>query len=62
MYELWYDCQYNAKLCYVDRDSFIIYINTENVYEDIANYVEKKFLRQQIMQLKDHYQKKEIKM
>ena len=42
-YELWYDCQYNAKVCYVDRDSFITYINTEDVYEDIANYVEKKF-------------------
>ena len=27
----------------MDRDSFIIYIKTKNVYEDIANDVEKRF-------------------
>ena len=46
--ELWYDFikpnyQQNAKLCYIDTDSFIIYIKTEDVYEDIANDVEKRF-------------------
>ena len=46
MYEFWYDYikakyQDNAKLCYMDTDSFIIYIKTEDVYEDIANNVEK---------------------
>ena len=48
MYEFWYDYikpkyQNNAKLCYVDTDSFIINIKTENFYEDIANDVEKRF-------------------
>ena len=48
MYEFWYDYikskyQENAKLCYMDRDSFIIHIKTENVYEDIANDAEKRF-------------------
>ena len=46
--ELWYDFikpnyQQNEKLCYIDTDSFIIYIKTEDVYEDIANDVEKRF-------------------
>ena len=47
MYEFWYDCikpkyQNNAKLCYMDADSFIIHIKTEDVYEDIADDVEKR--------------------
>ena len=47
MYELWYDhlkpkYQCNAKLCYMDTDSFIIHIKTEDVYEVIANDVEKR--------------------
>ena len=48
MYEFWYDYikpkyQNNAKLCYMDTDSFIFNIKTENFYEDIANDVEKRF-------------------
>ena len=48
MYELWYDYskpkyQKNAKLCHMDTDSFIIYIKTKNVYEDISDDVEKRF-------------------
>ena len=48
MYDLWYDYikpnyQNNAKLCYMDTDSFIIQINTETFYEDIANNVKKWF-------------------
>ena len=48
MYEFWYDYnkpkfQNNAKLCYVDTDNFIINIKTEDVYENIANDVEKRF-------------------
>ena len=47
-YEFWYDYikpkyQQNAKLCYMDTDSFIIHIETEDVYEDIADDVEKRF-------------------
>ena len=48
MYEFWYDYikpkyQGNIKLCYMDTDSFIIYIKTEDVYENMANDVEKRF-------------------
>ena len=48
MYEFWYDYikpkyQEKAKLCYMDTDSFIIHIKTEDFYEDIANGVEKWF-------------------
>ena len=48
MYEFWYDYikpkyQDKAKLCYMDTDSFIIHIKTEDFYKDIANDVEKWF-------------------
>ena len=48
MYKFWYDFikpkyQDNAKLCYLDTDSFIINIKTGDFYEDIANDVEKRF-------------------
>ena len=48
MYEFW--CDYmkskygdNVKLCYMDTDSFIINIKTEDFYKDIVNDVEKRF-------------------
>ena len=48
MYELWYDYMKpkygdNVKLCYMDTDSFIMHIKTEDFYKDIADHVEKKF-------------------
>ena len=48
MYEFWYDYikpKYGkkAKLCYMDTDSFIIHIKTEDFYKDIADDVEKRF-------------------
>ena len=48
MYEILYDFiktkyQINAKLCYMDTDSFIIHIKTEDFYVDIANDVKKWF-------------------
>ena len=48
MYEFWYDYMKpkygnNVKLCYMDTDSFIMNIKTEDFYKDIANYVEKRF-------------------
>ena len=48
MYESWYDYiqpkyKDRVKLCYMDTDSFIIHIKTEDFYEDIANDVEKQF-------------------
>ena len=44
MYEFWHHYikpkyQYNAKLCYMDTNSFIIHIKTEDVYKDIGNDV-----------------------
>ena len=46
MYEFWYDYikskyQNKAKRCYMDTDSFIIQIETEDVCEDIANDAKK---------------------
>ena len=46
--EFWYDhikpnYQNDAKLCYIDTDSFIIHVKTEDVYEEIADDVEKIF-------------------
>ena len=48
MYKFWYDYikpdyQKNSKKCYMDPDSFIINIKTEDVYEDVTNDVEKSF-------------------
>ena len=58
MYEFWYDyikpkyqrsctkrrcTKDRTKLCYIDIDSFIIHIKTEDFYKDIANDVEKWF-------------------
>ena len=48
MYEFWYDYikpkyQDRAKLCYMDTDSLIIHIKTDNFYKEIANDVEKQF-------------------
>ena len=48
MYEFWYDYikpKYGdkAKLCYMDTDSFLTYVKTEDFYEDIANDVERWF-------------------
>ena len=42
MHEFWYDYikpkhQDDAKLCYMDTDSFIIHIKTEDFYKDIAD-------------------------
>ena len=48
MYEFWYDYMKpkydnNVKLCYMDTDSFIMNIKTEDFYKDISNDVEKRF-------------------
>ena len=31
------------KLCYMDTDSFILYIKTDDIYKDTAEYVETRF-------------------
>ena len=48
MYEYWYDYmkpKYGNKvrLCYMDTDSFIMNIRTNDFYKDIANEVDKRF-------------------
>ena len=48
MCEFWYDYvkpKYyeKAKLCYMDADSFIAYIKTDDIYKDIAEDVETRF-------------------
>ena len=63
IYEFWYDymkSKYddNVKFCYVDTDSFIMNIKTEDFYKDIANDVEKRF---QITSVIDHYPQERIK-
>ena len=47
-YEFWYDYlkpkyENKAKLRYMDTDSFVINIFTEDVFEDINNDVERRF-------------------
>ena len=48
MYEFWYDYikpkyHYDVKICYMDTGRFIIHIRTEDVYDSIADDVEKRF-------------------
>ena len=48
MYEYWYDDMKpkygtNAKLCYMDTDSFIMNVKTEDFCKNIDNDVEKKY-------------------
>ena len=45
MYEFWYDYlkpQYgeNAKLCFMDTDSFIVHVKTDYIYKNIAEDVD----------------------
>ena len=46
-YDFWYylkpKLREKAKICYMNVDSFIIYINTDGIYVDIAKNVEKRF-------------------
>ena len=48
MYEFWYDYvkpKYgeNAKLCYMDTDSFIVHVKADDIYKDITEDVETRF-------------------
>ena len=47
MYRFWYDYMKpkygdHVKLCYMDTDSFIMHIKTEDFYKDVADDVEKR--------------------
>ena len=67
MFEFWYNYikpkyQNNEKLCYIDTNSFIINIKTEEFFEDIAILnVEKTFDTSNIKSI-DHYLKEGIKV
>ena len=61
MYEFWYDYvkqkyKDKAKLCYMDTESFVINIFTEDFFEDINNDVEIWFDTSMIRVIKDHFQ------
>ena len=48
MYEFWYDYMKpkyndNVRLCYMDTDSFVMHIKTNDFYTDIASDVENRF-------------------
>ena len=48
MYEFWYDYMKpkyndNVRLCYMDTDSFVMHIKTNDFYKDIAGDVENRF-------------------
>ena len=48
MHEFWYDYvkpKYDEKekLCDMDKDSFIVYIKTDDIYKDIAEDIETRF-------------------
>ena len=48
MYEFWYEYlspMYgeNIKLCFMDTDSFIIYVKTDDFYKDISNDIDRWF-------------------
>ena len=48
IYEFWYDYvkpkyQEKGKLCYIDTDSFMVHIKTEDIYSDIAKDVKIRF-------------------
>ena len=57
MYEFWYDYMKpkysnDVKLCYMDTDSFVMNIKTEDFYKDIANDVEQMMVKK-IKRLKE---------
>ena len=48
MHEFWYDYvepkySENAKLCYMETDSFIAHVKTDDIYKDIPKHVETRF-------------------
>ena len=61
MYEFWYDYikpkyEDKVKLCYMVTDSFIMHIETEDFYRDIADDVDKGLiLLNMIKMIIDHY-------
>ena len=51
MYEFWYDYvkpkyREDAKLCYMDADSFIVHVKIDDIYKDIAEDAETSLILQ----------------
>ena len=51
MYEFWYNYakpkyDENAKVCYMDTDSFIAHVKTDDIYKDTAEDVETRLVLQ----------------
>ena len=66
MYEYWYDYvkpKYgeNPKLCYMDTDSFIIHVKTDDIYKDIVEDVKTRFDTSNF-EINSHYLKEKIKL
>ena len=67
MYEFWYDYikpkyQEKAKLCYMDTDSFITHIKTEDFYKILLMMLKNGLLQViMIKMIKDHYPSEKIK-
>ena len=68
MYEFWYDYlkpKYGDKvnLCHMDTDSFVIYVEIEDFYKDIANNVDKWLdtSKYDKNDLTDHYPSEKLK-
>ena len=54
MYEFWYDYvkpKYDekAKLCYMDTDSFLVHVKTDDIYKDIKDVEKLQIMTLQIM-------------
>ena len=65
MYKFWYDyvkpkSAVKTKLCYMDTESFIVYIKTNDIYERFQKML-KQDLTLQTMDLTDHCLKENIK-
>ena len=62
MYEFWQTFMYEPKygnrekLCYVDTDSLVIHIVSEDFYENIANDLERWFDTSMIIMIKERFQ------
>ena len=66
IYEFWYDyvkSKYGrkAKMCYMNTDSFTVYIKTDDVYKDIAEDVENRFYTSNYKLDRPHCLQKTIK-
>ena len=51
MHEFWYDYvkpkyDENAKLCYMDTDSFMVYIKIDDIYKDIVEVLKLDLIHQ----------------